>query len=83
MKCATATKGTARGPLLGLSALTITVKPHDRAEGTPLEPLHKQFPKLLVIMVISVGATDVSCPPGDATHAHIQTCSQLVSETRP
>ena len=60
--------------------IPVAVEPHDGAEGTESEPAHQQFVEVLGTDVAAEETADVSVPPGDTGHAHVQAGDNLTAE---
>ena len=61
----------------------VAVDAHDRAEGSELEPPHKQFLEGGVIYAAAVESANVGRPPGDAGQPHVQPGANLFAEIFP
>ena len=63
-----------------LCRLTEAMDPHDRTEGTELEPAYQKLPEFLILRHAAVEAADVGCPPRNSAQSHMNTGTDLLAE---
>lgn len=63
-----------------LYRLTAAMNPHDRSEGTELEPAYQKLPEFLILRHASMEASDVGRPPRNSTQSHVNTGTDLLAE---
>ena len=63
-----------------LCRLTEAVNPHDRTEGTELEPAYQKPAEILILRYASMEAADVGRPPRNSAQPHMNTGTDLLAE---
>ena len=58
----------------------VSVNTHNRAEGTKLEPTHKQLLEVRIFGHTAVESADIGCPPRNAAKSHMKACADLFAE---
>ena len=82
IRCSGHTGSSAGGAVLRLIGHPVSMKAHDRAEGSVLKPPHQQFMECGIGAVSSEESADVRRPPGDSGDRHIQTGLDLTAHAR-
>ena len=63
-----------------LMGIPVAVKAHDGAEGPILKPAHQKLMECGIVDISAVEAADVSRPPGNSGHPHVQSGHNLISQ---
>ena len=59
------------------------MQPHHRTEGSPFKPAYQKASEFFFFRIPSRKASDIGGPPGDSGNSHIQSGTQLSSESFP